>query len=90
MQFVSSGGTNPDIGMFSTTATVLQSVVKQSADRCRFKPVKQASATVASNSTVAGAISGSGGIAKTGTGYAYITGVNNSFGGPVNSQCGSF
>jgi len=85
LQFVSSGGTNPTL-VFSTTATVLQSVgnnLQIDADL----NLQQAS-QVASNSTVAGAISGSGGIAKTGTGYAYITGVNNSFGGPVKVSAG--
>jgi autotransporter-associated beta strand protein len=85
LQFVSNGGTNPTL-VFSTTATVLQSVgnnLQIDADL----NLQQAS-QVASNSTVAGAISGSGGISKIGTGYAYITGVNNSFGGPVKVSAG--
>jgi len=82
---VSSGGTNPKL-VFSTTAAVLQSVgnnLQIDADLT----LLQASQT-ASNSTVAGIISGPGGISKTGTGYAYITGVNNSFGGPVKVSAG--
>jgi autotransporter-associated beta strand protein len=85
LQFVSSGGTNPKL-VFSTTAAVLQSVgnnLQIDADLT----LLQASQT-ASNSTVAGIISGPGGISKTGTGYAYITGVNNSFGGPVKVSAG--
>ena len=85
LQFVSSGGTNPVLA-FATTATVLQSVVNNiqiDADLT----VNQVSATV-SNSIIAGIISGSGGISKIGAGYAYITGVNNSFGGPVTVRAG--
>jgi len=85
LQFVSSGGTNPVLA-FSTTAAVIQSVgnnLQIDADLT----VKQSSATV-SNSTIAGTISGSGGLSKTGTGYAYITGVNNSFSGPVTVSAG--
>jgi len=85
LKFVSSGGTNPKL-VFSTTAAVLQSVgnnLQIDADLT----LLQASQT-ASNSTVAGIISGPGGISKTGTGYAYITGVNNSFGGPVKVSAG--
>ena len=85
LQFVNSGGTNPILA-FATAATVLQSVgnnLQVDADLT----VKQSSATV-SNSTIAGIISGSGGLSKTGTGYAYITGVNNSFGGSVTVSAG--
>jgi autotransporter-associated beta strand protein len=85
LQFVSSGGTNPKLA-FSTTATVIQSVgnnLQIDADLT----LLQASQT-ASNSTVAGIISGSGGISKIGTGNAYITGVNNNFGGPVKVSAG--
>jgi len=85
LQFVNSGGTNPTLA-FATTATVFQSIgnnLQIDADLT----LKQSSATV-SNSTVAGTISGAGGISKIGTGYAYITGVNNSFGGPVTVSAG--
>ena len=85
LQFVSSGGTNPTLA-FSTTASVVQTVgnnLQIDADLA----VRQASATV-SNSTIAGIISGSGGISKVGTGYVYITGVNNGFGGPVTVSAG--
>jgi autotransporter-associated beta strand protein len=85
LQFVNSGGTNPVLA-FSTTAAVIQSVgnnLQIDADLT----LRQASQT-ASNSTVAGMISGSGGLSKSGTGYAYITGVNNSFSGPVTVSAG--
>ena len=85
LQFVSSGGTNPTLA-FSTIATVIQSVGNNVQINAELT-LLQASQT-ASNSTVAGVISGSGGILKTGTGYAYITGVNNSFGGPVKVSAG--
>jgi len=85
LQFVSSGGTNPTLA-FSTIATVIQSVGNNVQIDAELT-LRQASQT-ASNSTVAGVISGSGGILKTGTGYAYITGVNNSFGGPVKVSAG--
>jgi len=85
LQFVSSGGVNPTLA-FSTAITVVQSVgnnLQIDADLT----VKQLSSTV-SNSTIAGTIIGSGGLSKSGTGYAYITGVNNSFGGPVTVSAG--
>ena len=49
--------------------------------------VNQSSATV-SNSTIAGVISGAGGLVKGGNGYVYITGTNNSFGGAVTNGSG--
>jgi len=85
LQFVSSGGNNPTLA-FSTTAAVVQTVgnnLQIDADLA----VRQASATV-SNSTIAGVVLGSGGLTKSGTGYVYITGVSNSFAGPVKVSTG--
>ena len=50
--------------------------------------VSQSSAT-ASNSTIAGVISGAGGLRKSGNGYVYLTGTNNSFGGGVTTSAGT-
>jgi len=86
LQFVSSGGTNPTLA-FSTTAAVLQSVGNNLLIDANLN-VKQASATV-TNSMIAGIISGSGGLLKTGTGHAYITGVNNNFSGSVTISSGT-
>jgi len=86
LQFVSSGGTNPTL-VFSTTAAVLQSVgnnLQIDADL----NVRQASATV-TNSMIAGIISGSGRLSKTGAGHAYITGVSNNFSGSVTVSSGT-
>ena len=50
--------------------------------------VGQSSAT-ASNSTIAGVISGVGGLRKSGNGYVYLTGTNNSFGGGFTNSAGT-
>ena len=50
--------------------------------------VNQAGATV-SNSTIAGVLSGLGGLRKSGNGYVYITGTNNSFGGGFTNSAGT-
>ena len=50
--------------------------------------VNQAGANV-SNSTIAGVISGAGGLRKSGNGYVYLTGTNNSFGGGVTNSAGT-
>jgi len=49
--------------------------------------VNQAGATT-SNSIIAGSISGAGGVRKSGNGHVYLTGTNNSFGGPVTNSAG--
>ena len=41
------------------------------------------SGSTASNSILAGVVSGAGGLTKSGGGYVYLTQTNNSFGGPV-------
>ena len=47
------------------------------------------SSSTASNSIVAGIISGSGGLRKSGTGYVYLIGTSNSFGGGVTNSAGT-
>ena len=47
------------------------------------------SGSTASNSIVAGIISGSGGLRKSGTGHVYLIGTSNSFGGGVTNSAGT-
>ena len=85
LEFSKNGATGPAL-VFATGTTTLQTfsnpfVLNETLT------VNQSSATV-SNSILAGVISGSGGMRKSGNGYVYITGSNNSFGGVVTNSAG--
>lgn len=85
-EFSKNGATGPAL-VFATGTTTLQTfsnpfVLNETLT------VNQSSATV-SNSILAGVISGSGGLRKSGNGYVYVTGSNNSFGGVVTNSAGT-
>jgi len=86
LEFRKNGTTNPSLA-FATATTVVQTFSNDFvlADSLA---VSQPSSTV-SNSTIAGVISGVGGLRKSGNGNIYITGTNNSFGGPVTNSAGT-
>ena len=85
LEFSKNGTTGPAL-IFATGATTLQTFSNPFVLNDTLT-VNQSSAT-ASNSTLAGVISGSGGLRKSGNGYVYITESNNSFGGVVTNSAG--
>jgi autotransporter-associated beta strand protein len=85
-EFNKSGANNPVIA-FATTTTVVQTFSNDFVLN-ETLTLNQSSSTV-SNSTVAGVISGVGGLRKSGTGNVYITGTNNSFGGGFTNSAGT-
>ena len=84
-EFSKSGTTDPKL-TFATASTTIQTFSNNFVLNDTLT-VNQSSATV-SNSTIAGVISGAGGLVKGGNGYVYITGTNNSFGGAVTNGSG--
>ena len=85
LEFSKNGTTGPAL-VFATGATTLQTFSNPFVLNDTLT-VNQSSAT-ASNSTLAGVISGSGGLRKSGNGYVYITDSNNTFGGVVTNSAG--
>ena len=85
-EFSKSGTTDPVL-TFSTSRTNIQTFSNDFVLNARLA-VGQSSATV-SNSTIAGVISGAGGLRKSGNGYVYLTGTDNSFGGGVTTSAGT-
>ena len=85
-EFSKSGANNPLL-TFATATTTIQTFSNNFVLNDTLA-VNQASATV-SNSTIAGVISGAGGLRKSGNGYVYLTGTNNSFGGGVTNSAGT-
>ena len=83
----SKNGTNNPVLTFATATTTIQTFSNNFVLNDTLA-VNQASATV-SNSTIAGVISGAGGLRKSGNGYVYLTGTNNSFGGGVTNSAGT-
>jgi autotransporter-associated beta strand protein len=85
-EFSKNGTTNPVL-TFATATTTIQTFSNNFVLNDTLT-VNQSSAAV-SNSTIAGVISGVGGLRKSGTGYVYLTGTNNSFGGGFTNSAGT-
>ena len=85
-EFSKNGTTNPTLTFASATTTI--QTFSNNLVINDILSVNQSSATV-SNSTIAGVISGAGGVRKSGNGYVYITGTDNSFGGSVVVSAGT-
>jgi autotransporter-associated beta strand protein len=85
-EFSKNGTTNPTL-TFANVATTIQTFSNNLVINDMLS-VSQAGSAV-SNSTIAGVISGAGGVRKSGNGYVYITGTDNSFGGSVNVSAGT-
>jgi Uncharacterized protein with a C-terminal OMP (outer membrane protein) domain len=85
-EFSKSGTTDPVL-TFARGTTTIQTFSNDFVLNARLA-VAQISATV-SNSTIAGVISGAGGLRKSGNGYVYLTGTDNSFGGGVTTSAGT-
>lgn len=85
-EFSKSGTTNPVL-TFSTVTTTIQTFSNDFVLNDGLS-VGQSIATV-SNSTIAGVISGAGGLRKAGNGHVFLTGTNNSFGGRVTTSAGT-
>jgi fibronectin-binding autotransporter adhesin len=83
----SKSGTNNPVLTFATATTTIQTFSNNFVLNDTLA-VNQASAAV-SNSTIAGVISGAGGLRKSGTGYVYLTETNNSFGGGFTNSAGT-
>ena len=83
----SKNGTNNPVLTFVNNASTIQTFSNNFVLNDTLT-VNQAGATV-SNSTIAGVISGAGGLRKSGNGYVYLTGTNNSFGGGVTNSAGT-
>jgi autotransporter-associated beta strand protein len=79
LQLTNSGVTNPAITFADNTTYQRVSAPIQLDTNVT---VSQSGST-ASNSILAGVVSGAGGLTKSGGGYVYLTQTNNSFGGPV-------
>ena len=84
LQFVANGSTNPTL-TFANNALV-QTFSNNIQVDAELK-VSQAGST-ATNSILAGTISGAGGINKSGNGYVWIIQSNNTFGGPATVSAG--
>ncbi|MDA1204429.1 MAG: autotransporter-associated beta strand repeat-containing protein [Verrucomicrobia bacterium] len=82
-----NSGTKDPVLYFARSTTTIQTFSNDFVLNARLS-VAQISAT-ASNSTIAGVISGVGGLRKSGTGYVYLTGTDNSFGGGVTTSAGT-
>ena len=83
----SKNGTNNPVLTFATSTNTIQTFNNDFVLNDTLS-VGQSSALV-SNSTIAGVISGAGGLRKSGNGYVYLTGTNNSFGGGVTNSAGT-
>ncbi len=79
LQLTNNGSTNPAITFANNTTYQRVSAPIQLDTNVT---VSQ-SGSSASNSILAGVVSGAGGLTKSGGGYVYLTQINNSFGGPV-------
>ena len=79
LQLTNNGTTNPTITFINNTTYQRVSAPIQLDTNVT---VNQSGST-ASNSILAGVVSGVGGLTKGGAGYVYLTQTNNSFGGPV-------
>jgi len=79
LQLTNNGATNPAITFANNTTYQRVSAPIQLDTNVT---VSQSGST-ASNSILAGIVSGVGGLNKSGGGYVYLTQINNSFGGPV-------
>jgi len=79
LQLTNNGSTNPAITFANNTTYQRVSAPIQLDTNVT---VSQSGST-ASNSILAGVVSGAGGLTKSGGGYVYLTQTNNSFGGPV-------
>jgi autotransporter-associated beta strand protein len=85
-EFSKNGTINPTL-TFANAATTIQTFSNNLVINDMLS-VSQAGGTV-SNSTIAGLISGVGGVRKSGNGYVYITGTDNNFGGSVIVSAGT-
>jgi autotransporter-associated beta strand protein len=83
-QFVTNGSTNPTLTFANNT--LVQTFSNNIQVDAELK-VSQSGST-ASNSILAGTISGAGGINKSGNGYVWIIQSNNTFGGPATVSAG--
>jgi autotransporter-associated beta strand protein len=83
-QFVANGSTNPTLTFANNT--LVQTFSNNIQVDAELK-VNQAGST-ATNSILAGTISGAGGINKSGNGYVWIIQSNNTFGGPATVSAG--
>ena len=79
LQLTNNGTTNPTIA-FANNSTYQRVSAPIQLDT---NVTVSQSGSTASNSILAGVVSGTGGLAKSGGGYVYLTQTNNSFGGPV-------
>jgi autotransporter-associated beta strand protein len=79
LQLTNNGTTNPTITFINNTTYQRVSAPIQLDTNVT---VSQSGST-ASNSILAGVVSGAGGLTKSGGGYVYLTQTNNSFGAPV-------
>ena len=79
LQLTSNGTTNPKI-TFANNSTYQRVSAPVQLDT---NVTVSQSGSTASNSILAGVVSGVGGLTKSGAGYVYLTQSNNSFGGPV-------
>jgi autotransporter-associated beta strand protein len=84
LQFVANGSTNPTLTF--TNNPLVQTFSNSIQVDAELK-VNQAGST-ATNSILAGTISGAGGINKSGNGYVWIIQSNNTFGGPATVSAG--
>ena len=83
-QFVANGSTNPTLTFANNTLVqTFSNNIQVDADL----KVSQSGST-ASNSILAGTISGAGGINKSGNGYVWLIQSNNTFGGPATVSAG--
>ena len=85
LQLTNNGTTNPTITFANNTTYQRVSAPLQLDTNVK---VTQ-SGSAASNSILAGVISGVGGLTKIGGGHVYLTQTNNSFGGPVTIENGT-
>ena len=83
-QFVANGSTNPTLTFANNT--LVQTFSNNIQVDAELK-VSQSGST-ATNSILAGTISGAGGINKSGNGYVWIIQSNNTFGGPATVSAG--
>jgi autotransporter-associated beta strand protein len=79
LQLTNNGTTNPTIA-FANNSTYQRVSAPIQLDT---NVTVSQSGSTASNSILAGVVSGAGGLTKSGGGYVYLTQTNNSFGGPV-------
>jgi len=79
LQLTNNGATNPTL-TFTNNSTYQRVSAPIQIDT---NVTVSQSGSTASNSILAGVVSGGGGLTKSGGGYVYLTQTNNSFGGPV-------